>query len=113
VLIIDDWHRTRLNGKGQQRAIGVLNQFFGKTVVLAGDILRVVALAPTELNPFSDFADCEIREFGNYLRGKLIDKWETLGRECTADDEALIHEIHTAERLILTVLGKTYSHRTP
>ena len=106
VLIVDDWHKTRLNAKGQQRAIGVLNQFFGKTIVLAGDILRVVAVAPAELNPFSDFADCEVREFGNYLRGKLIDKWETLGRECTADDEALVHEIHQAERLILTLLGK-------
>jgi hypothetical protein len=106
VLIIDDWHKTRLNGKGQQRAVAVLSQFFGKTVALAGDILRVAALAATELNPFSDFEDFEIREFGNYLRGKLIDKWETLGRECTAADEALVHEIHEAERLIVTLLGK-------
>jgi hypothetical protein len=106
VLIIDDWHKTRLNGKGQQRAIEALNQFFGKTIALAGDILRVAALAGTDSNPFSDFEDCEIREFGNYLRGKLIDRWETLGRECTADDEALVHEIHEAERLILTLLGK-------
>jgi hypothetical protein len=106
VLIVDDWHKTRLNYKGQLAVVAVAKRFFGKIIVFAGDILPALALATREVNPFNDFDDCEIKEFGNYLRGKLIDRWETLGRECTAEDETLVHEIHEAEKLVLTLLGK-------
>ena len=106
VLIVDDWDKTRLNSKGQSAVVGVAGTLFGKTIVFAGDVLRALALATRESDPFKDFEDCEIRQFGNVLRGRLIDRWEDLGRECTANEEALVHEIHDAEKLIVTVLGK-------
>jgi predicted MPP superfamily phosphohydrolase len=106
VLIIDDWDKTRLNWRGQSAAVRVFGTFFGKTVVFAGDVLRALALAAREWDPFKDFDDTEIRQFGNVLRGKLIDRWEDLGREYTGNEGAVVHEIHGAENLIVTVLGK-------
>jgi predicted MPP superfamily phosphohydrolase len=106
VLIIDDWDKTRLNWKGQSAVVSVFATLFGKTVVFAGDVLRALALTTRESDPFKDFDDSEIRQFGNRLRGKLIDKWEDLGRECTANEGTVVHEIHGAENLIVTVLGK-------
>jgi hypothetical protein len=106
VLIVDDWDKTRLNWKGQSAVLGVVGTYFGKTIVFAGDVLRALALATRESDPFKDFEDSEIRQFGNVLRGKLIDRWEDLGRECTANEGTVVHEIHGAEKLIVTVLGK-------
>jgi hypothetical protein len=106
VLIVDDWDKTRLNWKGQAAVLAVIGTYFGKTIVFAGDVLRALALATRESDPFKDFEDSEIRQFGNVLRGKLIDRWEDLGRECTANEGTLVHEIHDAEKLIVTVLGK-------
>ena len=106
ILIVDDWDKTRLNWRGQSRVIGIIEDFFGKNIVFAGDVLRSLALAARELDPFKDFEDYEIQEFGNVLRGKLIDKWEDLGREYTAHEGTVVHEIHDAEKLIVAVLGK-------
>jgi predicted MPP superfamily phosphohydrolase len=105
-LIVDDWDKTRLNWRGQAAALRVAGTFFGKIVVFAGDVVRALALAARESDPFKDFDDAEIRQFGNFLRGKLIDRWEDLGREYTGDEGAVVHDIHGAENLIVAVLGK-------
>jgi hypothetical protein len=86
--------------------VRVAGTFLGKTIVFAGDVLRALALAARESDPFKDFEDTEIRQFGNVLRGKLIDKWEDLGREYTGNEGTVVHDIHDAENLVVSVLGK-------
>jgi hypothetical protein len=106
VLIVDDWHQTKLNEAGQKLVLEAAQRFFGKIVVIAGDIFRIRELWQHEWNPSFEFDRCEIREFGHFLRGRLIERWYSLGQEYSSDEARLRHDVDQAERLIATLLGK-------
>jgi hypothetical protein len=106
LLIVEDWHKTRLNGSGQKLVIEYFSRIFEKVIVIASDIYRMEALAQRDGGPFFGFEFCEIREFGHVLHGRLIDKWYKLGQEYTADENHSRHEVDHLEQVIATLLGK-------
>ncbi|HEX8176636.1 MAG TPA: hypothetical protein VF543_16205 [Pyrinomonadaceae bacterium] len=53
-----------------------------------------------------NFCHCEIKELGYRLRGKLINKWISLGSEYTTDEKELALDVTRKENIVNTVLGK-------
>lgn len=107
-LIIDDWERTRLNRMGQTKFIKLAEGLFETILVIASDLYHLEEITETSLdqNPFAHFTVTEIRPFGFTLRGRLIEKWYTLGKEDTIQTEVLEHSVRHAEKTVLTLLCK-------
>jgi predicted MPP superfamily phosphohydrolase len=107
-LIFDDWHHARFGARQQKRTAETARRVFGRVVVLVGDLVRVEEIARSEKDsePFLGFERCEIRPLSHVLRGRLIEKWLTLGRDVHPDDPALVREIQRVEKVIRTLLGK-------
>ncbi|MGA9471556.1 MAG: metallophosphoesterase [Terriglobales bacterium] len=107
VVIIDDWHKARLNANGRSLVIKSLDKLFGRLIVLTDEASSLYqmtdAVATGEL---PDLTSCEIKQFGYRLRGELVGKWETLGREFEVEELELTHRISEGEHLLDSLIGK-------
>jgi len=108
VLIIDDWHRTRLTWEGKAILLDVLTRLFGRIYLFSGEGFRIEEISKygATANPLRAFNFCELREFGHVLRAKLIERWYSIGRDFTWDINEHAHEFHETEKLLSTLLGK-------
>jgi hypothetical protein len=108
VAIIDDWHAvSNLNARGRALVLEYLGSKFGHVIVFTDDasVLHQMAEAMAARG-ISGFEYCEIRQFGFRLRGELITKWETLGREFEVEELELTHRISEDEYLLDTLISK-------
>jgi hypothetical protein len=108
VLIVDDFHKSKFNRRGQNAVLKVANGCFGTVIMFVDDLYSIKELTDhsKDLDELARFVHWQIREFGFHLRGKLIEKWVTLGREFTGEENDLAHEVTEKEKLISTLLGK-------
>ncbi len=104
LLFIDDFQFCNLNRANQGKLIETARNRFGHIYITASDTYGVRELRPDD--PFLNFENCEIKEFGHQLRGQLIHKWLAIGRETADEMEALDNEVKIAERIVTTLLGK-------
>jgi hypothetical protein len=105
-LIVDDWHYAALNASGRRAFLELASQYFGKIILFADEsfqIQELVSGSPDTLLAF-DFATA--MELGHASRGKIIDRWVTLGREHIAQETDLAREIEQTENLVRSVMGK-------
>lgn len=107
-LIIDDFHLSRLNLKGQNTVIGVAKASFDTIILTVEDTYQFDELVQSvdEHSTLLSFRHWEIRQVGYQLRGQLVTKWMTLGQEYTADEREIERSIDEAEKLVTAVLGK-------
>jgi hypothetical protein len=108
LLLIDDYHQANLQRTSEARLIQLAKNMFGHIVLSAADFyfIRSITRKDLEENPIQDFDVLEIREFGHRLRGRLIGKWLSLGRDAASDLPAIEYETRTTEKIITTLLGK-------
>lgn len=107
-LMIDDFHRSELNIKGLNKILKIAEQSFSRVIIFADDtlLLREV-MAPNELPSFLlHFHHCAISDFGHRLRGRLIEKWLSLGQEYSGSQQAIAYRVSSAEHLVNTLVGK-------
>jgi hypothetical protein len=110
-IIIDDWQGVRYNPRGQSALIAELMKDFGKVICLSTDFIQVEQMADSHNgthSPFASFEFCTIREFGKRLRGALIERWHSLGREYTLSDHDFLGAVRESEHKINTILGKNF-----
>jgi hypothetical protein len=115
LLLIDNFHHADLSPKNQQLLMNLARNIFGRIVVTVSDMYRVRELTfrmPDE-DPFFDFAQFEIKEFGHRLRGRLISKWLSLGRESATELATLDQDVRTTEKVIASLLGRNVVPSTP
>jgi len=107
-VIIDDFDHCYLNPKGQRQFLEIARAIFDTIIIIADEFFALEELSQQAQDNrlFYDFESLEIREFGYFLRGKLIEKWVTLGREHSISRAELDHEVHTHENLIGSLLGR-------
>lgn len=106
-VIVDDWHRLKFNLKGKASIVAALERSFGKLVLISDDasILRQTQ----EIDGFKCFAEfehCEIQQFGRRLRGELVIRWHSLGRELEVDEMELTSSVAASENLLDTLIGR-------
>jgi UDP-2,3-diacylglucosamine pyrophosphatase LpxH len=106
VLIIDDWHRSDLNPDGRKAFLATASKYFGTLLLLTDDLFQIHELIGKSTDTMLEFDQAYIPEFGNALRGKIIDKWVMHGREHTAPELVVNREIEEKERLIKSMIGK-------
>ena len=108
IILIDDFQRCRLNNRGIQAVLDVVNAFFARTVIVGSEAMQYAEMVSSsaEQSPLLSFRHCWISEFGHRLRGKLIERWLTLGREFDADELELARKVKETEHLVDTLLGK-------
>ena len=98
----------RYNVKGRAQIIRYLTGFFGKVVCLTNRFHAVEEIIEpgSTKGAFADFESCEMKEFGEYQTGKLIEKWHALGRESSLDPSEFHYAVADSENKIATVMGK-------
>ncbi len=110
VVMIDDFDHARLNAKGRLRLLNAIHERYERLIVIGDDILKLeeVASGKTGSKVLHDYYQAEIVQFGHLLRSKLIDRWYSIGSEYVSNPEDLARQIHDAEKLITTLLGKNF-----
>jgi hypothetical protein len=108
VLLIDDVHQSPLNRKGLNSIVRAASIMFDKTIVFANEFfeLQQIAYQDDEQSVLMSFRHYEIQELGHRLRGKLIEKWYSLGQEYTSNEIDIGRRINHAENIINTLLGR-------
>jgi hypothetical protein len=108
-LIIDDWHRVRLNKKGKAEFLALARREFGTVVTFGTEEtwLEDMLAMPVE-EEIVDFEHCTIREFGYRLREQILFKWHSLGREYEIEKAQLIKDVAHSGALLNGILGKGF-----
>jgi len=106
VLVIDDWHRNALNGAGQKAFLQVASSYFGSVILFADMFSEIHEITNPRESTLVRFDRAKIAEFGPVLRGKLVDRWATLGREHSVSDLEVQRETEEMERLLGDVMGR-------
>ncbi|HEY4933649.1 MAG TPA: metallophosphoesterase [Terriglobales bacterium] len=105
-LLIDDWHKTKLNPEGRRIYLEIAKQYFDTIILFADDMFSLQELVEKSTSSLFSFSHASIPEFRAELRGRLIEKWISLGQEYTASSRDLAREVEDTERLIRSVMGK-------
>jgi len=108
-LIIDDWHRSKLNSKGVAEFLCLAREEFGIIVTFGArrSWLEDMLEASTH-NETSDFSHCEIREFGHRLREQILFKWHSLGQEYELEKAQIIKNVASSGSQLNAILGKGF-----
>jgi hypothetical protein len=112
VLIVDDWHKAKLNAAGRRLFLDLASKFFERIFLFTDELYQIHEIVS---NPETllGFDNASLTVFGHALRGRLIDKWVTLGREYTSETKQINREIEDKERLLDSVMGKNTLPRVP
>jgi hypothetical protein len=109
ILLVDDFHRANLSKGNEKGLVALAQNMFGHIFIAAADLYRMRQLAGKDAgeNPFEDFESCDIKQFGHRLRGQLISRWLSLGRDTASELEVLDYETRATEKVVDTLLGKS------
>lgn len=115
VIIIDDFDHVTFPPKGRQRLLSNIHKRFERIVIFSDDAIRLEEVAHAEFAAavLSEYTQLELKEFGYFLRSKLIAKWCRLGAEYALTEHDLECKITRYERLIDTALQKSYLPSIP
>lgn len=107
VLLVDDWHRSRLTGKRKNEILNTAHEIFGKVIIFSDEVsIFQVLVDSSETASTSDAEYAEIKQFGYRLRSELIRKWYSVGDDFEIDDLELTSQISTSENLLDTLVRK-------
>jgi len=105
-LIIDDWHEARLNPDGRRNYLEIAGRYFGKILLFTDELFQIQEMVNNSPDTLLAFDYASAMEFGHALRGELIDRWVSLGREHVASMRDLAREIEETENLVRDLIGK-------
>jgi hypothetical protein len=114
-IIIDDWHKWKLNARGQISTLQTLQRHFGRIILLADEIYQIqeLALGKDEKKELLRLEHLSIAPFGHELRGRLIENWHALGRELTYEDEEFHREVDLSEKTLQSVVRRNVIQSFP
>lgn len=105
-LFIDDWHKTALNPDGRQLFLETAGRYFGRILLFADEFFPLQELLEGSAKTILEFEHATVEQFRHALRGKIIDRWVTLGQEHTGDKGKMAREIEEKENLVRSLIGK-------
>ncbi|GGI12569.1 metallophosphoesterase [Gottfriedia solisilvae] len=114
ILIVDDWHRTKLNSQNKTRFLSEVSKYF-KQVIFFSEINDNVTntIELTSKDDQYNFRHFTINEFGHVKRDEFIEKWVSLGQTETIESNELIKEIDRLKRLIQPVIMQSFVPKFP
>lgn len=107
VLIIDDFHNTRLNSDYKGLAIeSILKLNFKNILIFSNETLKFEATSESSLAiSLQEFSHYQILEFGHRLRDRLITKWVSLGQESEIENIDLSNKRRVKANAINQTIG--------
>jgi hypothetical protein len=113
IVILDDFHTVQ-PGVQRPEFLDELSAWFGSVLLFSDEIAGLEMVTEADelgcLKPISIFS---IREFGNALRGTLIERWVSLEPSQYSSDSGRYQKISALERLISTLLGRNLLPSSP
>ena len=107
VLIFDDWHKLKSSPKGRRLVLDAIQRRFNHVVLLTDDASMFTQLTDAmAAGEVLNVEYCQIKPFGYQMRGELVTKWESLGRELELEEMELTRQISESENLLDTLVGK-------
>src|SRR5262249_51347297 len=81
-LIVDNWHLTGFQSKGKSAFLSFATARFGRVFLFSDPIFTIQEFATqsTDQKTMLQFQYATIPQFGYKARGRLIEKWLSLGR---------------------------------
>lgn len=115
VIIIDDFDHVRFSPKGRQKVLSNIHKRFERIVIFSDDSIRLEEVADAEFAAavLSEYTQLELKDFGYFLRSKLIEKWCRLGAEYVIAEYDLQCKITRYESLIDNALQLSYLPSIP
>lgn len=114
VLIIDDWHKTKLNSQAKSNFLLEVEKYFKQVIFLSeinDSITNTIELSAKEGQ--YKFRHFEIMDFGHVKREEFIEKWVTLGQTETLESDHLLREIERIKRILRPVLMQSFVPKYP
>ena len=114
-VIIDNFGASKINADGRLKILERLREKFGKVIILGDPLMFIeeIAAGVSAEKGLKDFSRLQIREFGRFRRQKLIRRWYSIGANYTQSREEVENRVTTAERLIDTLLGRSFLPSNP
>jgi hypothetical protein len=106
VLLIDDWHKAGINPEGRKTFLEIAGRYFRRIFLFADDFFQLQELIEKSPTTMLEFDHATVEQFRHALRGRIIDRWVTLGQEHTADNGKMAREIEEKENLVRSLIGK-------
>lgn len=115
VIIIDDFDHIRFAPKGRQKLLDNIHKRYERVIIFSDDSIRLEEMANAKFATaiLSEYAQVELKEYGYYLRSKLIEKWCRLGSEFVITEHDLECKISRYENSIDKTLQKSYLPSIP
>jgi UDP-2,3-diacylglucosamine pyrophosphatase LpxH len=108
VIIIDDFHKARMNSLNRKKLLTELNKYYPQIIITANSLFKFEEFLFEDSNISAYFKTYEIMEFGNVLRSKLIYKWNSIGLLPNVENNELLAKHDNNKRLVDTVIGYNY-----
>ncbi|SDQ18861.1 metallophosphoesterase [Flagellimonas zhangzhouensis] len=108
IIIIDDFNKVKVNLRYKARLLQNLIAYFPNIIIAGNELMSledIILDESSSVDLYSSFSLYELKEFGFHLKGKLINKWNTLGVEDSISEEERIKKLHNAEMTVNTVTG--------
>ncbi len=107
VLLIDDFHISKLNSEGKSIFIDHINEMFPIVFVTGNSMVLVEEMSSNKklYEKFVDYDHYGIKLFGKLLRYKIVEKWNRIGREHFLDERELVSENDRVIRIIEGIVG--------
>jgi hypoxanthine phosphoribosyltransferase len=115
VIIIDDFDDTRYPSKGRYKLLSNIHKRFERVLILCDDATwwEDMATGQFSRSALSEYTQIALKDYGYYLRSKLIEQWCRLGAEYSITEQDLECKITRYERLIDTALQRSYLPSLP
>lgn len=98
IVILDNFHNVKLNEKSQGVFLDRAYEIFDIIILFADNITRYFDSEYIKINDFEKF---ELLAFGHKLKGEIVDRWNSMGREETLD----LRELHTTSNVTIQHLN--------
>ncbi len=92
VILIDDFEKVKPAYKYRVNLLENIGKHYPNIIITGNELLHIEELVTKNtktMSVFERYQIYEIMEFGNYLRSKLIDKWNRIGLGEDVDDRIL------------------------
>jgi hypothetical protein len=108
VLLVDNWHKSRLAPAIKRRLLETAKTFFGIIVVTSSDLMEFSDVYSMETNSIVEppLRNVRIREFSASARGAIIDKWMRISQADDIDEQSLSKEVEKEQSVLDYLIGK-------
>lgn len=109
LLIIDDYDMVALNKLFKASLLKNINTIYPNIIITGDEFFPYDELTYQKEQKESlleSYQKYRILEFGNLLRHKLVNKWNSIGKEEYIDDGELIRKNDAVEQTLNTIIGR-------